>query len=232
MGMTLRKRIFFGIAIAAAVTGALWWLFTRSGNVPGSKREIATRMLADYLGEKKPVDAVLVISNPFAENPGHSDEAYKSQQAVLGGLKAGFGQGVEIIVAPAELHPVARENPASIPIDPSSKTPLSFLITQDTFDNLIQEHPECPLVISLIGVPVNLSRVKAWTTAGPPHFALLLPDWRMIGNTSAILQAFTSGKLAAAIVENPQPDPSRPYLLVTPENIQELLRTHTNLFTP
>lgn len=200
------------------------------------------RVLAEYLKERDPGQSVLVISNPFAEMPGRAPEIYDVQNASLAGLRKGFGDIVELKIGIPKLKPAAIDNPAAIPMDPKTKTPLSFLVEEGAFDQLVEQHPACKLVVSLIGVPANREKFTSWTNPGAPAFALLLPDWRMIGDAQAILTAFQSGKLAAAVVENRgAPEIGKGgedyrmqfqsrFLLLTPENVGDLLEKHPDLF--
>lgn len=240
--MSQNSRKIIGVAFLLLLTaGALYWTISREETSPLSHREAATRVLAEYLQEKLEPDSVLVISNPFAEMAGRPKDVYDFQNAALAGLEKGFGRGVKIDRAPAALKPAAKADPYSVPVDSSSKTPLSFLIEEGAFDDLVQKHPNAKVVISLIGLPVNLAKCSVWQKEGGPGFGLLLPDWRMIGNANAIQHAFATGKLAAAVVEQgsaPAEEISGNYremfekrfLLVTPENVQQLLREQPKLF--
>ena len=200
--------------------------------------------MAEYLREKFQPKSVLVISNPFAETAGRPREVYDFQEAALEGLEKGFGRNTTLSKAPAALSPAAKADPSAVPIDPRSKTPLSFLIEENAFDVLVKQHPDASLVVSLIGLPVNLAKCQAWQQTGIPAFALLLPDWRMIGDASAIQHAFDSGKLAAAVVEQgggaAEEETSGRYrelfqkrfILVTRENVVELLKEQPKIFAP
>ena len=224
------KAIAAGVIIVAAL-GALVFYFGRPAAAGDHPRGTATKLLGQYLAKQSP-QAILVISNPFAELSGRPPEIYESQEAALAGLKSGLGSAAQITVFPAALRPGARENPGAIPIDPNTKTPLSFLVADDSFDQAIATHPRVEIVVSLIGLPVNLAAVQAWARPGPPQFALLLPDWRMIGDARAVAHAFESGKLVAAVVENPAPSDNERFLLVTRENVAALLEAHPEIFTP
>ena len=74
-------------------------------------------------------------------------------------------------------------------------------------------------------------------------FALLLPDLRIIGNNVALRSAMHSGKLAAFVLARPgapetQPAPDggfaaefeKRFVLVTPENVDQAMRTYPQLF--
>src|SRR5262249_49245814 len=159
-------------------------VFLRPRSKPAvSERQIATRNLAEYLKSTIKPKAVLVISNPFSQLPNRPPQVYEFEKAGIAGLQEGFGKEVSLKVDFPELKPQALANPASVPMDPGTTTPLSFLVTEQSFEKVIQKNPDCDVVVSLIGLPVNLHASEAWTKAGPPRFALLLPDWRIIGDS-------------------------------------------------
>lgn len=225
-------------------TGFLGWqLLHRAEHVSLSQREVATRVLAEYLAKKNPTEPVLVISNPFSQRKGRTAQVQSYQEAGVAGLRKGFGGKVELKVVFPELKPEVLTNPGSISVDPNSTTPLSFLVAERAFDDLIRKHPECRLAVTLIGLPVNLAAVEGWTKPGAPKFALLLPDWRVIGTRAAIQDAFTSGKIAAAVMDKPDapqnsaenPGPyqeefAKRYLLVTPETVDTMMQSYPRSF--
>lgn len=235
--LVIRNRAAFLIllAILAFAPGC-----TRSA--PESDRAIATRVMAEYLSSAAAPKAVLVISNPFSQQPGRPAEVYAFEEAGIDGLKEGFGGKVPLTVAFPKLKEEVLRDPASVQIDPKTTTPLSFLVTENAFSEVIQQHPECDVVVSLIGLPANVPGLKEWSRAGAPRFALLLPDWRMIGGREEILRVFREKKLVAAVVNKPNAPEERNgsgdyravfdrrFLLVTSENVEQLLREHPTIF--
>lgn len=170
---------------------------------PIADREAACEQLARHLAAEAKPRAVLVLSNPFTQTKGRPAEIYEFDQASLRGIRRAFGDKIPVKQAFPELKPEALQDASSIHVDPQTTTPLSYLVTENAFQKAIAQNPDCNIVISLIGLPLNPKSLPAWTNSGEPVFALLLPDWRMIGDTAAILQSFNTGKLAAAIIQNP-----------------------------
>ena len=210
-------------------------------SAPLSDRELATTILAQESAKAVRPKKVLVLSNPFSQQPGSPEQVYDFEKAGIAGLNDGFGKGVKIDVVFPQLKPEVLKDPRSVQVDPLTTTPLSFLVGEQAFSDVLQEHPDADLVVSLIGLPLNLSGFKQWNQAGKPQFALLFPDWRMIGNQTAIVQAFQSGKLVAAVVRKPVPDEAQGdakaqfdarYFLVTRENVERLLNEHPAIFLP
>jgi hypothetical protein len=203
------------------------WHSLRLASPAISEREYASRLLAEFLKSSVQPNAVIVIGNPFADLPSRPVEVYQFENAGVAGARQAFEPIIPVIVAHPELKSSIMENPSSAQIDPRSSTPLSFLVESQSFDELCRAHPECDLAISLIGLPVNLSAMRSWTSGGSPRFGLLLPDWRILGDAAAIQKAFASGKLVAAVVRPPnsaaKPDFKDRYMLVHSNNVAELL---------
>lgn len=103
-----------------------------------------------------------------------------------------------------ELRSEFRQNPQAVYVDPKTTTPLSYLVADGSFDALLKNYPETDIVISLIGLPVNLNRLESWVRSGRPSFALLLPDLHIVGDPAAVKQAMQSSKIVAAVLNKPR----------------------------
>jgi hypothetical protein len=201
-----------------------------------ASREIATRVLAETLAARHPGKSAIVLSNPFIKRPETGRRIVAMEEAGVEGLRKGK-LTIQAIVYP-ELRPEARENPqAALPTDADTTTPLSYLVATNAFDLAASEHPEAEILVSLIGLPIVLDECEVWKKAGPPSFALLLPDLRMVGGAAAVTAAFKSGKLSAIILRRPdavdedkRPGPDvkaefeKRFLLVTAENVEQVAR--------
>jgi len=207
------------------------------------RRTLALRILGQHLAAHFAGGRVLVIGNPFVKQPGQSAGVYAFEEAAVRGLKRGAGKALEI-EGPAfpELDPRAAANPGAVPLPPDLKTPLSLMTKRGAWDQLQQEHPEDTLWVSLIGLPAGITGMKVWRTEGL-RFALLFPDLRVLGDSGTVRAAFQSGKLAAVVLNRPgAPPQSAPrerdaqaefdlrYLLVTPDNFEEVRQTYPGLF--
>lgn len=241
------KRALTLLAVAAAVIGGLWLIWLRPSAPQRDalhSREVATRGLAEHLARTSAGRRALVISNPFTQQSNLPREMRDMEEAGLRGLKQGFGSKVSLgAVAFPELKPEAKVNPRAVFIDPETTTPLSYLVADDAFDKLVRQHPDCDLIVSLIGLPGNLRSVQCWQNPDGPKFALLLPDLRVIGNGAAVRRALKSGKLAAFVMVKPpasEPPPAvagefapefaKHFVLVTRENAEQWMRTYPQLF--
>jgi hypothetical protein len=206
-------------------------------------RFLATWGLADYLARTFPGSRALVISNPYISKKKVASYVIEQEKSGLEGLRAGFGDKVTLadVVYP-ELKPEAESDPRSVPMDAGVTTPLSYLVTDRAFDQLVEQHPNCDLVVSLIGMPANLDQVKCWTQKGSPKFALLLPDLDVMGGVAAVEQALESGKLTAFVELKAgfsqegtissaelKSEFEKRFLLVTPDNFNSIVQTEPEL---
>jgi hypothetical protein len=205
---------------------------------------MATRGLAEYLARIQPGKHALIVSNPFTRQKGTAKAIVQTEQAGIRGLRKGFAAEVTIgAVAFPELEAEARDNPRALLGGADTTTPLSYLMTPDAFDKLARQHADCDLIVSLVGFPADLSRCEIWNAPGSPKFALLLPDLRMVGDAPLVQSAMKSGKLAAFVLRRPgaPDDDSVPgknfkeefekrFVLVTAENVEQVLQTYPRLF--
>lgn len=226
------------VATAAAIIVVLfagWFGFSRANRAPLSQREIATRVLAEYVRKTANPHAVLVLSNPYTQKPGSPADVYDFQKAGVAGLRKGF-EPVEVKVAFPKIKPEAERDPTSVFVPSNTTTVLSYLIADTAVDELIRENPDCDVLVSLIGLPANTLSAPYWSKPGAPRFALLLPDFSVLADPNAIRYAFKSGKIIAAVVAKRGAASSKNamsadykaefdkrYILVTKENVDELL---------
>ena len=232
------------VALVAAFFGANHFLHPQPRQNALHARALATRALAEHLAATQPGRRVVVMSNPFTRRPGTDRAIIETEEAGLRGLREGFGDKLKMgaVVFP-ELRPEARDNPRAVPIDAETTTPLSYLVAPDAFDVIVRQNPGCDIVVSLIGLPVELDRCEAWQGTGAPAFALLLPDLRMVGGAAAVEAAVKSGKLLAFVArkpggpgddvppgKDPKAEFERRFLLVTQENIDRIVQAYPGLF--
>jgi hypothetical protein len=220
-----------GVAIAAA-----YFLGPDPYRAALSDREVAAHVLARTVASRQPGKKMLVFSNPFIKRKSTDRRIVAMEEAGLRGLKTGAeGRSAIGAVVYPELRPVALKNPRAVPIDTETTTPLSYLVAPDAFDRAAQAHPDCEILVSLIGLPVELDQCDAWNKVGPPAFALLLPDLRMVGGANAVASSVKSGKLLAIVLRKPggvsesepvgrdhQAEFERRFVLVTADNVDDV----------
>jgi hypothetical protein len=230
------------IALGVLIAIAFWFLSrTNPHDHALTARELAARTLAEYLAQRYPGQRALLVSNPFTESNAGTKEILAMERAGITGVQKGLGGKVSLqAIAFPDLKPEARANPRGLFIDAETTTPISYLMSPNAFDKLAAQYPDSDILISLVGLPANLRDVQCWRDP-KPHFALLLPDLRFIGDTAAVKRAVQSGKLSAFVLNRPgAPDlRSNPiqkaefdkrFLLVTRENIDQVIADYPQLF--
>lgn len=195
------------ILCATGVLLAVWfsnWRKSSDTNLALKNRQLATRYLASYLAEKESDRRALVFSNPFTQEKGRPKEVYAFENAGLEGLEEGFRNQIPMKVVFPSLKEEALNDPASVPIDPETDTPLSFLVEPTSIWDLTLQHANHQLLVSLIGLPVGITETELWKNPGNRKWALLLPDFRpVLGNRENIRMAFHSGRIEAAVLNKP-----------------------------
>lgn len=190
------------VAVTALLGAAVWgWLRLPSKAVRdalGERAEVV-RVLAAALAAQRP-GAVVVVTNPFAQRSGAPEEARLFERAALETIRRVFN-GRRVVEVVATLTPEAERNPSAILIPSSATTPLSYMIPADAFERVARSHADCPLLLSLVGLPAGIERTAWWRSTNGPALGLLLPDFRVIGPPEEARQAFERGRILAAIAD-------------------------------
>ncbi|HUS34675.1 MAG TPA: hypothetical protein VM680_04915 [Verrucomicrobiae bacterium] len=215
-------------ALAIVLIGGAVVYYGRGNRAPLSQREVATQVLAEYIRKTASPKSVVVISNPLAPQAGMTSDMSTFEKAGVAGLRKGFGSAVDLTVA----LPKTKGEPGSVFYDPNTRTPMSFLITDNAFEEIARENPNADVFVSLIGLPANPASMMAI----PKRFAFLLPDFRLMGDASSIRHVFKSGKVIAAVIQRPgvtapekvagsdyKREFEKRYILVTTQNVDEWL---------
>jgi hypothetical protein len=236
VGLNQRKYWIVGVVVGiAAICFALWLIFFGSNRAPLSQREIATRVLAEYIRKTAKPRAVLLISNPYVPMASRTAEITRFHNSSEVGLREGMGSEIRVAVGFPKFKAEALRDVTSVYVPPNSTTPLSYLVSETSFDDLVREHPDCDILVTLIGLPASTASSAFWLKPGPPRVALLLPDFSVLGDAGAVRFGFESGKLLAAVIPKPNAPPERAigsdyraefakrFILVTGENVDQLL---------
>jgi hypothetical protein len=224
----VRKPIVLALSVVVVGVAALAFFSWPSGAKGDAlaAREAAMAMLGARIAKVRPGCPVLVLANPFAKDAGYLSEKNQFERAGLHGLRHGLGRRGTVTVVSPEIRPEYFADPASVIIPPDSTTPLSFLMRPASVSQLADAHPECPVIVSLIGLPFGVERLPLWSEEDPRNFALLLPDLRVLGPPAVAAEAFERGKILAAVVTEGR---SGQPLVVTGENAREVLQSHPKL---
>jgi len=220
--VSAKGKIVVASGLAVIAVAAIAFLARPSGpkGAALAAREDAMELLGARIAKLCPDCQVLVLSNPFAKKSGVLDAKNQFERAGIRGLRKGLGKQTAVTVVFPEIRAEYVANPRSAVIPSDSRTPLSFLMQPASVDQLAEAHPECRVIVSLIGLPVGTDRLKVWGEKDPRCFALLLPDLRVLGPRANTMEAFQRGKLLAVAVEDSH---SSAPLIVTKDNVAEVL---------
>ena len=181
----------------------------------------AMELLGQTVAKLRPEGTVLVLSNPFSRQAGLFDEKGQFERAGLNGLRQGLGLARPVEVVFPEIRPEYLSDPQSVFMPADSRTPLSFLIRPGEVDRLAAAHPDCTVVVSLIGLPSEIERANIWREDDKRSLALLLPDLRVLGPPGKAISAFEREKILAAVADDSF-QPGNP-LIVIRNNVREIL---------
>lgn len=221
----MKRRTAIVLSLASCVVAAAVVVWFLRGSGPKSAaleaRQRAMEALGRSIAQSRPKGEVLVLSNPFTKDSGMFDPKAQFERAGIRGLRKGLGD-LPVTVAYPEIRPEYLTDPQSVLIPPESRTPLSFLVRPGSVEQLADAHPECTVIVSLIGLPAGVDQGKLWHRDDPRTFALLLPDLRVLGSPGKVVEAFQQGKLLAVVADDGL-HPGEP-LIVTRENVSDVLQ--------
>ena len=189
------------IAVALIVT----FIFLRpasSYSLHLDSRFESMRLLGEYVQKQAPGESVLLIGNPFVTRPDATEKIQDHDSIGHKGLKAGLGETATLTKVYPELSQGYQQNPNAVFIPPQSKTPLSFIIDASSFQNLAEANAGHQVIVSLIGLPNGIQKQAIWKESDPTKFALLLPDFRLLGRSSDVLKQFEKGKILAVVIKD------------------------------
>lgn len=223
----MTPRIFKVVIVVAAVVAAVvlavvaWVRPSAPTSQALDERGKAMEMLGAEIAKRRPDANVLVLSNPFTRDAGPFNEINRFERAGLHGLRRGLGgKGTVTSVFP-DLRPEFLANPASVVVPPDCRTPLSFLVRPEAVVELAEAHKEARVIVSLIGLPIGIERLKLWDEKDARTFGLLAPDLRLLGTPEEVAAAFQREKLLAVVVTD---GPTGAPRLVTRDNFAEVLQ--------
>jgi hypothetical protein len=179
----------------------------------------------NYQGSK----ALVITNKNYKKN--------KRAMTIIDGLKEGFGSKIDLaaidFVEPPQM-PGAPGGPDAPPmmID-------EMMLTAEQFDALANAHPDCKLIISLIGLPMDAANMQLWAMEEDvrPKIAL------MNGEANRLKEAIFAGYIAALISYKPgvkfseEPAPSDPkvafdkrFIMITTQDIEKIAQEYPKLF--
>ncbi len=192
-------------------------------------------MLGRYLAKTAPgFNALIITHDKNSENP--------LLDASMGGLREGLDKYVKIaaIDSPLPASSGAKSSESEKKkISPEKMLYLSRKIQLNNFDLLIDKYPDCNLIISLISLPKDISKMAVFKLKPEirPKIALLS------SNISMMKERISKGEISVAVITRPDYVPGKNklpkdiesafdkrYLMVTPENVKLVAAEHPEVF--
>jgi len=177
--------------------------------------------LANYLSTKYPSHKYLLITNQKTE--------YNAQRhdVMLAALKSLTIAKVHEVLPPEEMGPEAMGG-------------AEMFLTADKFDQIIEDNPECTMVISTLGLPMDYQRMKFWRKKAAERPQLVLVDayvWDLkkaiqVGAIAAVVQYKPDAeyKPNEDVPDNVDEAFTKRFILLTPENVEEMNKKYAGLF--
>ncbi len=183
-------------------------------------------ILGQYLNKKFPNQKVLLIRDyDFWNNQRFWD--------IVLFLGIGLG-GVDKI----EIDTIRIKNPKKEWLDPNGEIamPIEETMRAADFDATVSAHPDCSIIVSMIGLPRDKEKLKFWNNKNK-HLAMLnanIFDLKNFIREERIVAAI-SFKPGVRFTDDPAPKNlkkafDKRHLLITPENISEMEKKYPELF--
>ncbi|MCF7853956.1 MAG: hypothetical protein K9N51_04090 [Candidatus Pacebacteria bacterium] len=197
--------------------------------------EISAKRLGQYISENF-ADSEVVILKGY-----EFGEPSEGETARLRGLTEGLGPDITVveIISPELPEEYKRMMEEMGGAEEAVPPPVGEMMMQASEYNRVLEPylDQCDIIISLIGLPMDVENLSLWKMQDPPRLALY--------NTMqmpSLQEAIKQGYIVAAVMYRLDPDmedKAKPksvkdfdkrFLLVTPENIEELSGQYPDLF--
>ncbi len=185
----------------------------------------STYVLGEKLAKIKPGAKVLLIVN-------EQNEMNKRQDILIEGLKEGFGTSITSVTIKTPKKKESKGAPEEMMM------PLMEMMKAEDFNKLIAQNKSCNLIITLIGLPMDIGGLSIWKNfeSNPKKTPKLVI---VNGDVSMMYQAIKSGLVPAVVTHNPHArytedappkDPQAAfdvrYLLITTKNVDEVAKKY------
>ena len=198
------------------------------------------RKLGLYVAEKYAGAKALVIVPPTVFGDGE-----RRRNAVVDGLKEGFGGAITVVAEASPERPPVTDRRTTVGVSTGESgipadmaAPQESYFTAEVFDRLVKKYAgKVDLVVTTIGLPQDMAKMEFWHMSSRPRLALAG------GSVHELKNAFSTGAIVAAVAYSPcarysdKPPASgvseafaERFLLITPENIEEISRQFPELF--
>jgi len=192
----------------------------------------STYILGKTLAKLKPGAKILLIVNKEQEG------SQSTQKILIEGLKEGLGTSAKSILIKSPQYKKLEGGPEGAEGPDGMMMPMMEMLTSETFNKMLAQNKSCNLVISLIGLPMDMGGLKLWSQfeedpKTTPKLAILNGDITML------YPAIKSGLIPVAIAPNPDAkytEDAAPtdkqkafdvrYILVTTKNVDKIAKKY------
>ncbi len=182
-------------------------------------------VLGKYLAEKYPDRKALLIVPP-------EYEYIFTQKQLVDSITAGFGDSITVEAIEPISVDLSRYQRGKAPH-------IEEIMTAEDFDYVIDKHHNCEIVVSIIGMPKDVEKMKIWAQED-----YVRPKIALMNSSTKYLESAIRGKYVVASVHyipgfkptkkalpsDPEAVFKQRYILVTPENIEQIKRTYEKMF--
>ncbi len=212
------------------------------------KLNTAGKVMGNYLQKHHPDSRVLLVTRPEKSPAFHPDVVKAAKQ----GLNAGMNDSGEIIAADGprftqrRAERLAQKMETQVRNIDKWRPPLGYWFTPEVLQSIVQRHPECNVVVSMIGIP-SLSGQQVqkfqqrFSGKGMPVIAVLHGP---IPSSSSLGSLFHSDIVTAAVVRRScisldytaleqatlLSEFEEYHTMITPDNLDEISRRCRKVF--
>ncbi len=179
--------------------------------------------IGDYLSVQYPEHRILLIAQPVTE------QNKERHELMIDGLEKGLNDNLQIL---------AVETPSPLNFDSGSD--LDYIFDAELFDRMVKLHPECNMVVSLIGMPADIRKMRFWSLEPEERPKLVVAYGSIRELQSAIKMGFVSAavthnwnykhSLSEPLPENFKDAFERRFILVDRRNIDQIAAEFPTLF--
>ena len=189
-------------------------------------------VLGNYVGTRLAGSNILVITDPANEYS--RERLQRLGNVFLSGLSG--RANVAKVVAPSP-----PESGANSDSDAEMLT-YEYYLTAAAFDEMMSEHPECNMVLSMMGLPYDFAEMSFWEKEEEERQKLVLVNANLYDLRKAIMGNFIQAAVAhrqdikydmeEEVPEDYKAAFEKRYLMVTPETVDQIAGQFPKMFKP
>ena len=151
--------------------------------------ESAAAFLGDYISTNHPGAKILLITGPETE------QDKKQHKVIIELLEKGLAERSSIVATESPIFSSMEALTGNKAI--SAEEPI---FTALSFDLMVERHPNCNLIVSLIGLPSDQNEMRLWFMDPEKRPKLIV----VLGNPYELKNAIEAGYISAMITLNPK----------------------------